>query len=53
MKMKVRSLHYTGDPDLLPIKNDEITFLVRFFYQMSYKMNYMVNLRLNIIQYSS
>lgn len=34
---------YRGDPALLPIQNNEVTFLVRFLYQLCLKINVMVS----------
>lgn len=34
---------YRGDPALLPIRNNEVSFLVRFLYQLSLKLNQMVS----------
>lgn len=33
-----------GDPALIPIQSNEITFLVRFLYQVSQKLNIMVSI---------
>lgn len=43
MKKRARDIKYTGDPDLIPIRKDEFTFLVRFLYKLSTKLNIMVS----------
>lgn len=34
---------YRGDPALFPIRNSEVSFLVRFLYQLCLKINFMVS----------
>lgn len=42
MKKRTKEIKYMGDPALIPIQTNEITFLVRFLYQVSHKLNIMV-----------
>lgn len=44
MKNNVSTLEYKGDPALLPIRDAEVTVLVRFLHQLSCKLNLMVSL---------
>jgi hypothetical protein len=39
MRSQLSQINYTGDPELLPIMDGEIKFLVRLFYQISSKLN--------------
>jgi sphingomyelin phosphodiesterase 4 len=41
MKSQLSKISYTGDPQLLPIMESEVKFLVRFLYQVSNKLNEM------------
>lgn len=42
MKSNAKTIKYGGDPALLPIRDSEVTFLVRFLHQLSCKLNLMV-----------
>lgn len=42
MKRRLRDIKYTVDPDLVPIKANEFTCLVRFLHKMSDTLNLMV-----------
>lgn len=44
MKKRALNIKYTGDPELIPIRSNECTFLVRFLYQVSNKFNIMVRI---------
>ncbi len=48
MKSQVSQIKYMGDPDLIPIKSSENTFLVRFLYQLSSALNRMFENRLQV-----
>lgn len=43
MKKRVMDVQYMGDPALIPIRNSEVTFLVRFFHVVATKINEMVS----------
>lgn len=42
MKQRLHNITYTGDPFLLPVRENEVRCLVRFFHQVSCKVNEMV-----------
>jgi len=44
MMKRIKDIKYTGDPTLIPIQNNEFTFLVRFLHQVSCKLNIMVSI---------
>ncbi|KAL1494759.1 hypothetical protein ABEB36_010305 [Hypothenemus hampei] len=39
VRSRLKKIKYDGDPDLLPIRGDESTFLVRILYQLATKLN--------------
>ncbi|XP_050310724.1 sphingomyelin phosphodiesterase 4 [Anthonomus grandis grandis] len=39
VRSRLKTIKYDGDPDLLPIRSDECTFLVRALYQFAQKVN--------------
>ncbi|CAH0555499.1 unnamed protein product [Brassicogethes aeneus] len=39
VRNRIKNIKYDGDPDLLPIRSDENTFLVRTLYQLALKIN--------------
>jgi Mitochondrial-associated sphingomyelin phosphodiesterase len=43
MKQRLHNITYTGDPFLLPVRDNEVRCLVRFFHQVSCKINEMVS----------
>lgn len=43
MKKRLKELKYTVNPDLIPIRSNEVTFLVRFLHKMSVILNLMVS----------
>lgn len=42
---RTKLIKYEANPDLEPIRSTEVTFLVRFFHQVSLRINEMVRLR--------
>lgn len=49
LQIRSRVPVYRGDPALLPIQDNEVSFLVRFLYQLCLKINLMVSERERII----
>jgi sphingomyelin phosphodiesterase 4 len=49
MKSQVSKISYTGDPELLPIMDHEIKWLVRFLYQVSCKLNDVFHNEINLL----
>lgn len=39
VRERVKKIKYDGDPDLHPIRSNEVTFLVRMFYQLAIYIN--------------
>lgn len=44
LRSKAATVHYMGDPDLMPIGSYENTILVRMFYQISSRLNEIVRI---------
>uniref|UniRef100_A0A336LQY2 CSON001502 protein n=1 Tax=Culicoides sonorensis TaxID=179676 RepID=A0A336LQY2_CULSO len=47
MKNNIKTIKFGGDPALLPIRDSEVTFLVRFLHQLSCKLNLMFPQEIN------